>query len=74
MIPPGKRGQSQMLSKDVKKNSEIAKMWILVEQVIRQLKIFRILSHELPRTLIPLMDDIVSVCVGLTNILEPIYK
>ena len=74
IIPPGKRGTSQMLTKDVQKTSEIAKMRILVEQVIRQLKSFHILANEIPISVIPQIDDIVIVCAGLINLLSPIYK
>ena len=47
-IPPGKRGMSQMGNVEVAKTKRIAKLRILVEQVIRKLKTFRILSTELP--------------------------
>jgi len=40
-VPPGKRGASQMTPAEVKKTGDIAKVRILVEQVIRRLKTFR---------------------------------
>ena len=52
IIPPGKHGQSQMLPKAVKKTNSITKMRSLVEQVIRQLKIFKILANEVPISVI----------------------
>ena len=57
-IPPGKRGMSKMGNVEVAKTSRIAKLRILVEQVIRKVKGFRILSTEIPITLIPQIDDI----------------
>ena len=72
-IPPGKRGQSQMLPKVVKKTNSIAKVRILVEQVIRQLKIFKILANEVPVSVIPQLDDIVIACSALVNLRKPIY-
>lgn len=74
VIPPGKRGQSQMLTKSVQKASSIAKMRILVEQVIREIKTFRILAQEVPISLIPQINDILIVCSALTNFKKPIYK
>ena len=74
IIPPGRRGQSQMLTRDVQKTNSIAKMRILVEQVIRQLKCFRILATEVPINVISQLDDIVIVCSALTNMFQPIYR
>ena len=74
VIPPGRRGQSQMLSKAVQKTSSIAKMRILVEQVIREMKTFRVLSQELTISVILQINDIIIVCSALTNLKKPIYK
>ena len=73
-IPPEKRGQSQMPSDAVNKTKRIANLRILVEQVIAQLKYFRIIKNELPVTLIPQIDNILIVCSALVNLREPIYK
>ena len=40
VIPPGRRGQSQMSSKSVQKTSSIAKMRIRSEQVINEINTF----------------------------------
>ena len=74
IIPPGKLGHSQMLPQQIIKTKEIAKNRILVEQVIRRLKCFRILSQELPITLLPHIDDIIIICSALTNFKRPIFK
>lgn len=73
-VPPGKRGQSQMSSAAILKTKKIANLRILVEQVIRRLKTFRILKYEVPLTLVGHIDDIVTVCAALCNLKEPIYK
>ena len=74
-VPPGRKGASQMLPHEVIQTNRIAADRILVEQVIRQMKCFRILSCELPITLLELVDDIVVVCAALTNLAQkPIYK
>ena len=73
-IPPGKRGQIQMTKADVKKTKNIANLRILVEQVIRRLKSFSILSNQMPVTLLPSADQIIRVCASLCNLREPIFK
>ncbi|XP_047138940.1 uncharacterized protein LOC124814891 [Hydra vulgaris] len=72
ITPPGHRGTSQMIASDVSKTSAIAKVRILVEQVIRRLKAFRIKSQEVPISLIPCIDDILVVCSALCNFKESI--
>ena len=60
--------------KNVQKTKEIANHRILIEQVIRRLKTFRILAIELPISLIGHVDEMISVCAALSNLKEPIYK
>lgn len=73
-VPPGKRGAAQMSAAAVNKTKRIANLRILVEQVIRRLKTFRILQTELPISLLPCADDIVIVCAALCNLKKPIYN
>ena len=63
-----------MLSGQVLKTKEITQLRILVEQVIRRLKDFRILSQELPLNLIGHIDDILVTCSAVVNMKEPIMK
>ncbi|XP_047144630.1 uncharacterized protein LOC124818142 [Hydra vulgaris] len=72
ITPSGRRGTSQMIPSGVSKTSAIAKVRILVEQVIRRLKTFRIISQEVPISLMPCIDDILVVCSALCNFKEPI--
>ncbi|XP_052284007.1 uncharacterized protein LOC127880705 [Dreissena polymorpha] len=72
--PPGKRGNSQMSSACVQKTKRIANHRILIEQVIRRLKTFRILANEIPISLVDHIDEMVMVCSALCNIKVPIYK
>ena len=74
IIPPGRRGHTQMLSGQVLKTKEIVQLRILVGQVIRRLKCFRILSQELPLNLIGHIDDILVTCSAVVNMKEPIMK
>lgn len=73
-VPPGRRGHSQMTSEQVSSTKTIANHRILIEQVIRRLKTFRILANEIPITIISHIDDIVTVCAAVCNIKKPIYK
>ena len=72
-VPPGKRGASQMTPAEVKKTSSVAKVRILVEQVIRRLKTFRILATEMNIPTLSHVDDMLTVCSALCNFKEPIY-
>ncbi len=74
IVPPGKRGTSQMTPDEVKKTSDIAKTRILVEQVIRRIKTFQILANEVPISLLRNLNDIMIVCSAISNLREPIMK
>ncbi len=73
-IPPSTTGKLQMLPGDVAETSKIANVRIYVEQAIRRIKIYKILSHELPMSLVPLSDDIVKTCAALCNLMEPLCE
>ena len=62
-----------MVPADVSKISNIAKVRILAEQVIRRMKTFHILSNKLPISMRSSIDDILTVCAALCNFKEPIY-
>lgn len=63
-----------MLTKDVKKTNEVAKLRILVEQVIRRFKTFHIIGREMTINLTHHIDDLIIICAALTNLQLPIYK
>ena len=71
-IPPSSSGLSQMTKQNVLKTKRIARKRIHVERAIGRLKHFDILSECLPITLLPLCDDIVTVCAALCNLLPPL--
>lgn len=73
-VPPGKRGAHQMLPCEIVKTKRVANLRILIEQVIRQIRSFKILTQEIPVTLLPCLDHIVTVCAGFVNFKKPIYK
>ena len=59
---------------DVNKTLPIAKVRILVEQVIRCLKTFRILATEMPISITGQVDDMLTICGALCNFKERIYN
>ena len=71
-IPPSKAASMQMVPADVRKTSSIANVRIYVQQAIGRLKVFHVLTHELPISLLPLADNIVRVCGALCNLLPPL--
>ena len=61
-VPPGNSGQSQMLPKDINKTNDIAKLRILVEQVIRRFKPFNLIVKELPISFVSNLNGIIVIC------------
>ena len=51
-----------MLCAEVTKTNEIAKTRILVEQVIRRLKVFRFIANEVSINMLSYIDDIAKTC------------
>ena len=56
-IPPSKHTNLQMTKEDLAKISKIANVQIYVEQAIKKMKDFKILSNELQILRLPLADD-----------------
>lgn len=72
VIPPPGSGIQQMTRENVEKTKSIANVRIHVERAINRIKWFAILKYKLPITLVPLVDDIVSMCASLCNLLKPL--
>ena len=62
-----------MTPAEVSKTSAIAKVRILVEQIIRRIKTFKILANELPMSMLENVNDIMLICAALCNFKEPMY-
>ena len=60
-----------MTPSEVSKRSAIAKVRILVEQVIRIIKTFKILTTEMSISMLENVDDFVLVCVAVCKFKEP---
>ena len=73
-VPPGARGREQMSAADVKKTKKVANLRIHVERAINRIKWFRITSGTLPISLVPNIDDILTICAALCNLLDPLVK
>ncbi|XP_061173256.1 uncharacterized protein LOC133182425 [Saccostrea echinata] len=74
LIPPGRRGVSQMSASDVSKTKAIANRRIHVEQAIRRMKQFHIIKNEMPITLLHHIDDTVKVIAGICNLYPPLPR
>ena len=62
-----------MLPSEVTKTNEIAKTRILVEQVIRRLKVFRFIANEVSINMLSYIDDILQICAAISYIQSSIY-
>ena len=74
LIPPGRRGVSQMSSTDVRLTKDIANRRIYVEKAIRRMKCFRILKFEVPISLMHHLDDIIKTIAGICNLYPPLPR
>lgn len=74
VVPPGRRGQSQMPTAAVQKTKKVANLRILVEQVIRRLKSFKFLKNEVTLSAAGLIDETLIVCAALCNLMPPVYS
>ena len=73
IVPPAKRGASQMTPVEVSKTSAITKVRILVEQIIRTVKTCKILVNELSMSMLENVNDAMVICVALCNFKERMY-
>ena len=74
LIPPSANQNEQFTRDEVKETENIASMRIHIERVIQRLKMYRILSHQISRTLFPIIDQLVHVCAVLVNLQSPIIN
>ncbi|XP_064479178.1 uncharacterized protein LOC135392393 [Ornithodoros turicata] len=71
--PPFKK-EKQMTRRDALRTQKIASARVHVERVVQRLKIFKILTSKVHWTDVPLLDDIMVVLTGITNLSAPILK
>ena len=71
-IPPSAASGCQMVSRDVKETSTVANVCIYVEQVIKNLKDYRILKSEMQLKYLPIVDDVIRTCCALNNLKKPL--
>ena len=73
-IPPPSSGFEQMSKDKVIVTKKIANARLHVERAIGRMKVFSILRKTLPIALVPLIDDILVVCEGISNLLPPLVQ
>ena len=67
MIPPASKGNVQSTGEDARLTKKVANLRIHVERAIDRIKWFRLLENTIPLTLVPYIDDIITVCAALCN-------
>lgn len=73
-VPPRVSTKHQMSSSDFFNTANIASARIVVEMKMEQIKNFQILNSVLPLSEAPLSEQIIVLCVALTNLLPPLLK
>ena len=61
-ILPSAASGCQMVSREIKEISTVANVHIYVEQVIKNLKDYRILKSEMQLKYLPIVDDVIRTC------------
>lgn len=67
-IPSFTKGKSQLPGSCVDTSRQLSRVRIHVERVIGQLKMFHILNTVIPISQVDMLDHIVTICAGLTNL------
>lgn len=73
-IPPAAQGKRQMTKSKLGQTKTVANLRIHVERAINRLKDFKILEGTFPITLLPVADDILTVCAALVNLQPDLIK
>ncbi|CAN7978881.1 unnamed protein product [Ixodes persulcatus] len=73
VIRPPFRKQNQLSKRDALETHRIAAARVHVERAIQRLKIFRILSSRIPCNMLCMMDDVMMIAAGVTNLSAPIF-
>ncbi|CAC5412803.1 unnamed protein product [Mytilus coruscus] len=74
IIPPPGHGSEQMTKENVLKTKAVANVRIHVERAISRIKCFKILKNTLPITLVPLANEIFTICSAVSNLQPPLVK
>ena len=67
-IPPSTHNNLQVSKGDVAQTSKVSNLRIFVEKAIRRMKEYSILQSELPILLLPVCDDVITICAAFTNL------
>lgn len=74
VMPPFSKGADQFNSQEMAETYLVARCRIHVERIIQRIKIYNILNHRVPVTLIPYMEKVFHVCCVLANYQPHIIK
>ena len=74
VMPPFTRGKKQLSQHEVESARQISRVRIHVERAIERIKRFRILKNSLPISLLQHVDNMLTVCAALTNLLPKLVS
>ena len=72
VIPSFTKGEDQLSQQEVEESRQIAR--VHVERAIGRIKNFRILSTTMQINMVPNFDNIITICVTVTNLLPKLIK
>ncbi|XP_064486085.1 uncharacterized protein LOC135398629 [Ornithodoros turicata] len=71
--PPFKKQMKQFPKREALQTQSIASARVHVERAIQRIKVFKILSTRVLWSMVPILDDIVMITAGVTNLSAPIF-
>ena len=72
VIPPGVCGREQLTPDEVERTKIVANFRIHVERMIGRFKEFQIVDNKYPINMLPVVNDVITTCVALSNLLPPL--
>ena len=70
--PPFLRAKKQLSPAEAKRTAEIACARVHVERAIQRLKLFSVMKRKMPWSMLPHVDNIISIVCGITALQAPI--
>lgn len=73
-IPAFTRGRKQLEGRNVERSADISRVRIHIERCIGRMKTFKILSETIPITLLPQVDNFITIVGGICNLQQPLVN
>lgn len=72
--PPFLRKKTQFTEQEAAQTAEIARARVHIERAIQRIKLCRVFKNVIPCTLLPYVQDIMTIVVAPTNLSSPILS